>query len=283
MCGTKVTPSAEGSMQNCMEIDNWLEFEFPTPQVMKLRQYIDSYIHRKLQNPLNVATKSDDLALVTLGNILEIEDQNVGLPWPDGIDQRPKFLNYNIMQDSQYDNWRGDGISNQRPITSRPYSTNSSRNQGRQYGLGNHIKNIYPVRRQDPVGAPAGFLNTNPSNWRQRNGITSHIGNGFNNFNSIHQHPISNLPSLDTLSIAHTSSTSALNSHQPEQVPVVCPMASPPLPILENSVFLLIRVKLETSILIAYDTEKWTFSPQTEKTVISMDNVSITLSLFFQR
>lgn len=257
-----------------MEIDNWLEFEFPTHQVMKLRQYIDCYINRKLRNPLNMATKSDELALVTLGNILEIEDKNVGLPWPDGIEQRPKFLSYNIMHDSQYDNWRGDGISNQRPITNRPCASESLGNQGRRYGLGNQ-KSVFPMRHQEPIGASIVYPLTNPSNWRQRNGISSQSGNGFNNFHSIHQHPISNLPSLDTLSIAHTGSTSSLNSHQPDQVPAVCPIALPPLPILENSVFLLLRVKLETSISIAYDTEKWTFSPQTEKIVISMDNVSI--------
>ncbi|XP_044262840.1 3'-5' RNA helicase YTHDC2-like [Tribolium madens] len=168
MCGIKITYP----MENYLEIDEWLEFEFPTPHIIYLRRFIETIIEKKLQSPTNTLNENEEAALAALAKVLIHEDRAANLEIPVGIRQKPKFFELNRALDLE-----------QRPQRFR--------------------------REMGAFGGPS------------------------------------------------TSAAAAL---------------PPAYPNYENSIFLLIRVKQESSVKIAFDSNKWIFSPQTEKQVIALDN-----------
>ncbi|XP_008198758.1 3'-5' RNA helicase YTHDC2 isoform X2 [Tribolium castaneum] len=170
MCGIKVTYP----MQNYLEIDEWLEFEFPSPHIINLRRLIETIIEKKLLNPTNILSENEELAMIALSKILIYEDRAAKLEIPVGIRQKPRFFELNRALDY--------------------------------------------VENRGAFGGP---------------------------------------------------STSG------------APNMAPMHPQYENSVFLLIKVKQECSVKIAFDSNKWIFSPQTEKQVMALDNGGMNVYLVY--
>jgi hypothetical protein len=96
MCGIKTT----NPMENYLEIDEWLEFEFPTSHIIYLRRFIETIIKKKLLSPTNALNESDEAALNALARILILEDRHANLVIPVGIKQKPKFFELNRVLDS---------------------------------------------------------------------------------------------------------------------------------------------------------------------------------------
>jgi hypothetical protein len=247
MCGIKTT----NPMENYLEIDEWLEFEFPTSHIIYLRRFIETIIKKKLLSPTNALNESDEAALNALARILILEDRHANLVIPVGIKQKPKFFELNRVLDSDQ-------------ADHRPFNNPNNFRYNR----------YHPPRSNGHFAAAndtASYYATNGYHGYD-NGNSVLFGNGYlagssRSTATAYQMcpPVAFMGAMDA-----SPSTSGARA-----------LPQPVFPTFDNSIFLLIRVKQESSMKIAYDSNKWVFSPQTEKQVVSLDNGGISVYLLY--
>lgn len=221
MCGIKTTTP----QPNYLEIDEWLEFEFPSSQIITLRKSIENLIEKKLFSPINTFNEHDETTLRVLSNILMIEERQTDLIIPNGIKQRPRFFELN----RQFEN---------NDTNKSMMHVETGRFDG--FNRNNYYENPVPQFNRLSVG---------------------HLNNGQNVKN---KGQMSFFNALECRASSSTSSSSTTSSFR----------GYGDYPNFDKSVFILIKVKQESSVHIAQETRRWVFAPQTEKTVVALDNVS---------
>ncbi|KAJ3617627.1 hypothetical protein Zmor_008800 [Zophobas morio] len=246
MCGIKVNYP----MENYLEIDEWLEFEFPSPHIIYLRKYIETIIKKKLLSPTNALNETDEAALNALAKVLILEDRSANLAIPVGIKQKPKFFELNRPLDSSSDQGDYRAVAN-------------------AYNTARFARNYPPPSNdQFSLSDTASYYSTNGYQ-SYDNGNSMLFANSYPGLN-VGSRGYQVSPSLSFLNLMDNPSTSGAQA-----------LPQPSFPGFENSVFLLIRVKEESSVNIAYSSNKWVFSPQTEKHVMALEKSGKTVFLLY--
>ncbi|XP_018318572.1 ATP-dependent RNA helicase DHX36-like [Agrilus planipennis] len=100
MCGqeTKSFIENEHDPTTTFTIDDWITFEIPNTNLLKLRKMLDTIVLKKVLNPHTVPTSQENGILKGLLEILHVEDAKYGLKQPEGIGIPPKPISFDSVR-----------------------------------------------------------------------------------------------------------------------------------------------------------------------------------------
>lgn len=105
ICGRATVSESDGFSIN---IDDWLEFEPSNPNLYKFRVYLEKTINKRIINPMWHLNQQENRMIDLVYEVLSAEDAIISLRHPEGVGQRPRFVQERDMnvtrmpQDSFY-------------------------------------------------------------------------------------------------------------------------------------------------------------------------------------
>ncbi|CAG9865213.1 unnamed protein product [Phyllotreta striolata] len=239
VCGVHtVTPSP-----NVLNIDDWMEFEYPNHNLIYLRKALETLIGNVLTCPRYSYTEYDNIIIKTVRSILDAEETVADLKPPLHIGRKPRFF-LPLPQSQRYraggDNWR----ERKNDFNRHPPQNNAA--------------------YQNPVGYRPG------SSPRKITGAIKRSSNSATRANSIE---------CDRADSAQNRKLFARHNGGPPGLGGEFEGASSggnrwrfdvPEPLVDDGkIFILIKPKQTRNVDIAQQTSKWIFAPQTEKKILT--------------
>ncbi|XP_057659878.1 3'-5' RNA helicase YTHDC2-like [Diorhabda carinulata] len=171
VCGIDVVAPS----MNVLNIDDWVDFEYPDHSVIYLRNALDLIVNKVMSTPWYVYSSFDQLAIKTLRNVLESEETYAQLRMPDNVGDRPKF--FLPQKCIQRRSWR-DNEPNRNPIRNQTGHCSSSYqsfhcNQNAPRGNQNQYRSEYgsyagTTRRIPSEVGSSYWINRNKIDWRTK-------------------------------------------------------------------------------------------------------------------
>lgn len=112
MCGVNALCTSSHSIN----VDNWLEFYFGDPVILKFRFAIHDLVNRSMINPWHSFDHLNKVVTETLTKIMDLEEKHSDLVVPENIGAKPKFLHKvlraNEYKKKQYNNYENPQTNN---------------------------------------------------------------------------------------------------------------------------------------------------------------------------
>lgn len=275
---------------NILNIDDWVEFEYPDHNIIYLRKAIEFLVNRILSTPWYSYNSYDNYVLRILRNVLEAEEAFADLKAPYNIGDKPKFFlpqkhfnyrpgpsNWRSKENNASANWRKD------PINSHPrqFSKHNRQNDFNPNVYGQNSYNANGFSR----GYGHGQERYNPNSPRKQTGAIKRSSNSARviNFNEIENSICQSVQGLK-LSMQNPGElliNALQNESANEPLNSKWYFGGPLEQVGDSKIFLLIKPKQRQNVEIAQQTAKWIFAPQTEKKILSFKSKRKPVFLLF--
>lgn len=292
MCGNDViypTP-------NTILIDDWIEFQYPFPELNNLRKQMTYLIKTLMIMPSHRYSECDIKAIRALKNILNHEEALINLAYPSNIGEKPRF----VVSLKEYDNHRSVP-NHQRNGQNWRVLRDNGNNHGKEQTQKNR-ENWRKPNKPEPNQSnynEGHTVNNFRRNGRSNSSSNSEVSNGFSRavvstdyargyLDGMKRHTSdgvsqtgSDTSSLDPSNYTLTDFDNGWDRHGVSDV-------DPATRLLnglttghnrygnypDRDIYVLIKPKLIANVRIAYGSSKWVFAPQTEKKILYYHEVS---------
>lgn len=306
MCGDEVTYPTP----NTIVMDDWIQFQYPCPQLNNLRKRMDFLIKTVMITPSYRYTDLDMKVLKTLKNVLNLEEDRINLSYPKDIGDKPKFLlpqqGCIVPRNKQRNiqNWRTQN-GNANNYIRREQHNNCNRenwravpNQSTSNGV-NRMANLHDptlsapnVECQSNNQLVQQFSKLNHNSALTQDTFTRHSSydvmsqNESEASNSPDQRILDGVEkpctSIDIPTIFIDPATRLLNGLFSSDTERESENLIKRYEQLKNvHIYLLIKPRTVSNVEIAYKSSKWVFAPQTEKQILNHKEVIIHFSILF--
>lgn len=286
MCGNDViypTP-------NTILIDDWIEFQYPFPELNNLRKRMEFLIKTLMIMPSYRYSEIDLKVIRALRNILNIEENLISIPHPAFVGEKPRFL----LPLKEYENRPHTNLQkNNQPRKERKavgrvqqYRESSMGQQMMSFKMHNRI-NIHNYRTnrdcENVCWDENTYLRSYYSENYHQNGAIPRTTNGFTkNGSDSPTDSLSYLGSQDSQSSwdpVHGDldpATRLLNglTGVRSKVETAQDLLKKYSNYPDRDIYVLIRPKSISNVRIAFGSSKWIFAPQTEKKILHFFEVS---------
>lgn len=293
MCGNDViypTP-------NTILIDDWIEFQYPFPELNNLRKRMEFLIKTLMIMPSYRFSDIDLKVIKALRNVLNIEENVISLPHPAFVGEKPRFLlplkEYENRPQTNLQKNKQPQRENKAAVRVQQYRESSIGQQMMSFKTHNGI-NIQNYRSNRVCENVYSNENTYPrshySEYNHQNGVILRSTNGFTR----------NESDSPTDSLSHLGSQDSQSSWDPVHGDLdpatrllngltrVRPKMETAQDLLkkysnypDRDIYVLIRPKSISNVKIAFGSSKWIFAPQTEKKILHFFEVSLLIELFY--
>lgn len=89
ICGTATLSESDNISIN---IDDWLEFEPSNANLYQFRLYLEKTVNKRIINPNWHLNNQENRMIDLLYQVLSAEDAVISLRHPEGVGQRPRFV-----------------------------------------------------------------------------------------------------------------------------------------------------------------------------------------------
>lgn len=308
MCGNDViypTP-------NTIQIDDWIEFQYPFPELNNLRKRMEFLIKTLMIMPSYRYSEFDIKVVRTLRNVLNIEENIIGLPYPEYVGEKPKFL----VPLKEYDNKANHHRNRQNRREGKGSASNSKPLRELQ-GSGNWRKSntITQSYAESSIGKQMMISKTNNIITKQKTKLYSENGYSEENvylksYYSENYHQNGAIPRTingcsqngsdsSTDSLSYLGSQDSQSSWDPvhgdldpatrllngltgvrQKVETAQDLLKKYSKYPDRDIYVLVKPKSILNVRIALGSSKWIFAPQTEKKILHFFDVSILIYCF---
>ncbi|XP_074041898.1 3'-5' RNA helicase YTHDC2 isoform X2 [Leptinotarsa decemlineata] len=248
VCGIdSVSPLA-----NMLNIDDWIEFEFPDHTAIYLRNAIEYLVATVLRNPPHNFSAHENRVVETLRKVLEEEELLADLKFPDQIGEKPKFFfpQNDFIHSSKHNTWKGPKFNQK--ISNHSPKKNYGMHRSKQY-MENSNKVLHYNQQSD-----RSLISNSNRNFNAGQKLLSALRNGLSAGCSYEESTL-DFPSNSRISFEREQNFN----------------------LERDKIFILVRPKEKENVHIAQNTSKWIFSPQTEKKVLNFSRERNSVYLLF--